>query len=117
MNMHEFPVAEQVLDMVIKHAQANNAQRVKSVYMRIVKLSRLSDQWIEHYFGLLSMGTPAEGAAIIIGRTPFMFTCHQCSKSYEACMKRKEKVYCPSCGRREELLSMREYFIEKIELI
>ena len=115
--MHELPVTESILKIVLKHAKLNSARKVVTIHLQIGKLSDLEDDWIQRYFDYLSKGTLAEGAKLKIVRTPVVLQCHACSRSYEAEMERMEDWVCPACGQKGgALLSGREYTIKEMEV-
>ena len=47
--MHELPVTESILKVVLKYAAANNVSKVVSVKLEVGKLSDLADEWIQRY--------------------------------------------------------------------
>jgi len=115
--MHELPITESILKIVLKHAEMNGVQKVMVIHLQIGKLSDLEDDWIQHYFDYLSKGTVAEGAKLKIERTPVMVKCHACSTSYEAETARMGDLVCPRCGEKDgTLLSGREYTIKEMEV-
>ena len=115
--MHELPITESILKIVLKHAEMNNAQKVMAIHLQVGKLSDLEDDWIQRYFDYLSKGTLAEGAKLKIERTPIMVQCYACSTPYEAEMARMDDLVCPSCGERGgTLISGREYYIKEMEV-
>ena len=115
--MHELPITESILKIVLKHAQLNNASQVLTVHLQIGKLSDLEDEWIQRYFDYLSKGTVAEGAKLKIQRMPIMMQCSACSTSYEAEAAKIGDLACPQCGQKESsLLSGREYYIKDMEV-
>lgn len=115
--MHELPVTESILKIVLKHALANNVQHVTAVYLQIGKLSDLEDDWIQRYFDYLSKGTVAEGAKLKIERMPIMVLCSACSTSYEAEAAELGDLVCPNCGGKDsKFLSGREYYIKDMEV-
>jgi hydrogenase nickel incorporation protein HypA/HybF len=115
--MHELPVTESILKIVLKHAQMNNVQKVVAIHLQIGKLSDLEDEWIQRYFDYLSKGTVAEGAKLKIERMPIVMQCNACSKSFEADAAKLNDLVCPSCGGKEStFLSGREYFIKNMEV-
>jgi hydrogenase nickel incorporation protein HypA/HybF len=59
--MHELPITESILKIVLKHAEMNSARKVITVHLQVGKLSDLEDDWIQRYFDYLSKGTIAEG--------------------------------------------------------
>ena len=115
--MHELPITESILKIVLKHAETNNVRHVVSIHLQIGKLSDLEDEWIQRYFDYLSKGTVAEGAKLKIERMPIMLQCSACFTSYEAEATKLGDVQCPSCGQKDStLLSGREYYIKDMEV-
>jgi hydrogenase nickel incorporation protein HypA/HybF len=116
-SMHELPITESILKIVLKHAEINNVRKVIAIHLQVGKLSDLEDDWIQRYFDYLSKGTVAEGAKLKIERTPMMVQCHACSTSYEAEKARMGDLVCPACGEKGgTLLSGREYTIKEMEV-
>lgn len=115
--MHELPVTESILKVVLRHAQANDVRRIATIHLRVGKLSDLEDEWIQHYFDYLSEGTVAHGAKLKIERTPIVLRCRACGEDFEADAPKLEEAACPACGVSDwELISGREYFIKEMEV-
>jgi hydrogenase nickel incorporation protein HypA/HybF len=115
--MHELQVTESILDIVVKHAKANQVNRVLSVQLKIGELSDLENEWIQRYFDYLSKGTLAEGATLKIERIPVVMQCNVCSHTYEVNMKEIKDILCPECGGKENtFISGREYYIKDMEV-
>ena len=115
--MHELPITESILKIVLKHAEVNNVRQVMAINLQVGKLSDLEDEWIQRYFDYLSKGTLAEGAKLKIERMPIMLQCSACSTSYEAEAAKLGDLICPSCGQKDStLLSGREYYIKDMEV-
>ena len=74
--MHELSVTESILNIVLKHAQENGAEKVLTIGLKIGELSELVGECIQHYFDYLSKGTIAEGAVLEIERAPIIFDVH-----------------------------------------
>jgi hydrogenase nickel incorporation protein HypA/HybF len=116
-NMHELPITESILKIVLKHAEMNSVRKVVTIHLQVGKFSDLEDDWIQRYFDYLSKGTLAEGAKLKIERTPMMVQCNACSTSYEAEMAGMNDLVCPACGEKGgTLLSVREYYIKEMEV-
>ena len=62
--MHELPVTESILKIVLKHARVSGVRKVRTIRLIVGKLSDLEDEWIQRYFDYLSKGTVAEGARL-----------------------------------------------------
>jgi hydrogenase nickel incorporation protein HypA/HybF len=115
--MHELPITESILKIVLKHAETNNVRKVVTIHLQIGKLSDLEDEWIQRYFDYLSKGTAAQGAKLKIERMPIMLQCSACFTSYEAEATKLSDVVCPNCGQKDStLLSGREYYIKDMEV-
>jgi hydrogenase nickel incorporation protein HypA/HybF len=116
--MHELPITQSILDIVIKHASTNNVKRVMSVTLRIGEMSDLEDEWIQRYFDYLSKDTVAENAKLKIERTPVVMQCNGCSHSFEVNIRKTKEIACPGCGSRKNfsLVSGREYYVKDMEV-
>jgi len=91
-------------------------RRVKTVRLKVGRLSDLEDEWIQRYFDYLSKGTVAEEARLEIERTPIIMQCNTCSRSYEAKATEMGDLICPACGGKGgTLISGREYTIKEME--
>ena len=116
--MHELQVTERILDIVVKHAEANSVQRVLSIQLRIGELSDLENEWIQKYFDYLSKDTVANGAKLRIERAPVVMQCDECAHSFEVNMKEIKEIQCPECDNKKcSLVSGREYYIKDMEVM
>jgi len=116
--MHELPVTENILKVVLRHADEAQAGRVVSVSLRIGELSDIIEEWLQRYFDYLSKGTLAEGAALRIERSPVIFRCEDCGESFPVKVREVRKIECPGCGGDQAaFVSGREFFIQNIEVI
>ncbi|GAB4506451.1 MAG: hydrogenase maturation nickel metallochaperone HypA [Anaerolineales bacterium] len=112
--MHELPVTEQILKVVLDHARKAEAHRVVHVNLVIGDLTTFVDESIQFYFDFLSRGTEAEGATLHIRRIPACVRCHACGGEFAP-----DGVdwRCPHCGGLGgEVLAGRESYIESIEV-
>lgn len=116
--MHELPVTESILKIVLAHAEKNDVRRVMTIHLQAGRLSDLEDEWIQRYFDYLSRGTPAEGAKLQIERTPIRLECSACAASYTVETAGELNTPCPECGQKDSrLISGREYYIKSIEVL
>ena len=116
--MHELPVTKSILNIALKHANSNNVERIVSISLRIGELSDLVNEWVQRYFDYLSKDTIAEGAKLDIERSPVVFRCDGCEKSFQVDLKKIKEVICPNCGgKKNTLISGREYYIKNIAVI
>lgn len=116
--MHELSVTESILNIVVKNALANKAEKVMVVHLRIGDLTDLVDEYIQHYFDYLSKGTVAEGARLNIERSPIVFQCNDCQSKFSVSLREIGKVICDQCKSSNVMfVSGREFFIKNIEVI
>jgi hydrogenase nickel incorporation protein HypA/HybF len=112
--MHELPVSEQIIKVVLEHARQAGAKRVASVNLVIGDLTSFVDESIQFYFDFLSRDTEAERAALHIRRVPARVICHACQTEFAP-----DGIdwRCPDCGGLGgEVLAGRESYIESIEV-
>ncbi|HHO75464.1 MAG TPA: hydrogenase maturation nickel metallochaperone HypA [Deltaproteobacteria bacterium] len=114
--MHELPVTQSILDIVMKHALMNNVTRIHAINLAIGEMSDLEDEWIQRYFDYLSKDTLAQGAKLNIERVPVVLRCEVCSETFEIDIKKLEDISCPACGEKKfSFVSGREYYIKNME--
>ena len=115
--MHELPITESILKIVLKHAEINGVRQVIAIHLQIGRLSDLEDEWVQRYFDYLSKGTLAEGAKLKIERTPIVLQCNHCTASYNVEITNIGDAVCPDCGQKDsKLISGREYYIKNMEV-
>ena len=116
--MHELPVINSILSVVLKHAAVNHVKKVVTIFLQVGALSDLEDKWMQQYFDYVGKGSIAEGATLKIERIPAVMQCRKCSETYEVNVKGETIPPCPECGSDERtLVSGREYFIKNMEVI
>ncbi|HNY64039.1 MAG TPA: hydrogenase maturation nickel metallochaperone HypA [Deltaproteobacteria bacterium] len=114
--MHELPVVQGILDIVLRHAVKNHVTKIHAINLAVGGLSDLQDEWIQRYFDYISAGTLAEGAKVRIERVPVVFRCKACTESFQVEVGEMKDITCPSCGAKDfTLVSGREYYIRDME--
>jgi len=117
--MHELPVIDSVLTVILRHAAINQARQIISVTLQVGALSDLEDEWMQRYFDKLSQGTAAESAVLKISRVPVVVACKSCQFEFEIAPHENSEIVCPGCNSRQgfTLLSGKEYYIKEMEVI
>jgi len=116
--MHELPVMESVLKIVLGHAERNHVRKIVAIHLKVGELSDLMEDWMQRYFDYVSKDTLAEGAVLKILRIPVRFRCSGCGMEFGADVRKEAEIRCPGCGAdRPVLVSGREYFIENMEVL
>ena len=112
--MHEMSIVNGILQACIPAAERQGAKKILSVKLKIGEMSGLVPQIVEEYFQVAAAGTPAEGARLVIERTPVTIRCGSCG--YEGGIK--PRTYrCPACESAEyQIISGREYLVDSMEI-
>jgi hydrogenase nickel incorporation protein HypA/HybF len=114
--MHELPVARSILEIVLRHAQANRVQKVEVIHLKIGALSDLEGEWLQSYFDHLAKGTPAEGATLEVSRSPLFLECDSCLSPFSLEREELDEVRCPECGSEDAtVISGTGYTVESME--
>ncbi len=114
--MHELPIAQGILESVLRHAAECNAACVTAIYLVIGDLSGVSSECVEFYWDALSRGTPAHGAAIHVRRAPFEMTCLDCTHAFNPTGV-AFGYDCPACaGARVRMSHGQECYLEAIDV-
>jgi hydrogenase nickel incorporation protein HypA/HybF len=113
--LHELPVTQGVLDLVLETARNNGSRRVMAVDLVIGDLSSIVDDSVQFYFDILSKGTIAEGAELRFERVSATATCMDCGLS-EA-VRAPLSPFCSGCGgSRLRIEGGREFQVASIEV-
>lgn len=116
--MHELPVMQSVLAVVLRIAALNGVTKILTIRMRVGVLSDLELEWMQRYFDHLSAGTPAQGARLAVEWVPAVLACEACGESITLESKRFDELRCPSCSATGfRLVSGREYHIVDMEAV
>ncbi|MBC2717439.1 MAG: hydrogenase maturation nickel metallochaperone HypA [Desulfobacteraceae bacterium] len=116
--MHELSVINNILKVVLKHAEDHKVKKVVAVHLQVGELSDLEDQWMQQYFDYLAKDGIAEAACLVIERVPVVMKCSDCGMSHAINIKEDKSSMCPECGSTNNtIVSGREYFIKNLEAI
>jgi hydrogenase nickel incorporation protein HypA/HybF len=107
--VHELSLSSAILATTLRHAEG---RRVRSVQMRIGALRQVVPESLDFYFGIVTRGTDAEGAALEAEYVPARLRCAGCGAEWEPELP---LFRCPECGQGEiETLAGTEFDIESI---
>jgi hydrogenase nickel incorporation protein HypA/HybF len=109
--VHEFAIAQSVLEVVTRHA---GERRVVRVALRVGHLRQVVAGSLQFAFELAARGTPADGAEVSIKELPAVGRCRSCGLETEL------RDFPFQCGRCEsldlELTQGEELLVESLEL-
>jgi len=109
--MHELGIMENVLDVALEYAKANNVKKVRAINLSIGTLSDIVTTYAQMLFELISKDTVAANAKINIEKIPAKIKCRSCGTETE--MDINHLLYeCDKCGSKSiELIAGREFTI------
>lgn len=113
--MHELSICHGILEVATGalEALAPPLPRVERVTVRVGRLTAVVPDSLRHYFGLLTPGTPIEGATLDIEEVPVRARCDDCGALFEIAVL---SFTCPGCGSGfVDLLSGRELEVVSLE--
>jgi len=112
--MHEFSIAQALVEQVEAARQANGGGRVVSVEVRVGEWRQVVPEILASYFEHLTEGTPLEAAGIEIERVTATARCTSCDRVFPL---HDVFLACPDCGSLAcELLTGKELELIALEL-
>lgn len=93
--MHEFGIAQGLLEVVLAKLSDAGATRIDRIRMEIGVLSGVEQEALQFAFRALSEDTPAAAAELVVDTIPVRCFCPACDHVFEC----KPSAYrCPACG-------------------
>lgn len=128
--MHEYSIACEILDQVLKTAEANEAKEVKSVTLEMGRLTHTNPEQVEFCFEVLAKDSIAEGAEFKVEMISPTIECdcgysgpieEPAGESEEEIMQSELLEYisalaCPKCGKNAQITGGRELLIKTIDI-
>ncbi len=111
--MHEMSLAESMLAIIERQAQAQSVRRVRSVLLEIGALAAVEPEAMHFCFNAVTRGTIAEGATLTIVEMPAQGWCAQCAKP---ALLPDQLACCPECGNAVRITGGRELRIRELEV-
>ncbi|MFC1896595.1 hydrogenase maturation nickel metallochaperone HypA [Thermodesulfobacteriota bacterium] len=87
--MHEFGVAQSIVNKVLEVARANEASRVLQVNLEIGEVSLVNAEQLTWHINMIAADTIAAGMAVNVLETPLKIRCAACG--YEGGVRYEEK--------------------------
>ncbi len=112
--MHELSICQSMLKQVDAIAREHSARQVQSIHLQIGSLSGIEAELLKQSFPLVSAGTIAEGAELLIEKLPIRIHCQACKRDSDADINH---LICPVCGdAATQLLSGDEMLLHSVRL-
>ena len=112
--MHEMSIALNIISIVTDEMEKNNAGVLRSVRLKIGKMSAVVPDSLSFCFEIITKDTPLDEARLVIDIAPLMGFCRICEEEFEMdCYS----FSCPNCGCTGiETISGHELSIVEIEV-
>ena len=112
--MHELAITESILNIARKAAEEHHVSRIREIRLKLGEYSGVVPSCVQYYFDVISRGTPAEGACLLMERIPLVMRCRGCG--WEGTVD-KLHIHCHSCGGTDlEMIHGREFYVESLEV-
>jgi hydrogenase nickel incorporation protein HypA/HybF len=112
--MHEFSIAQSIMQVVFDEADKAKAQRVLKVTLNVGELAGVLPESLTFCFELLAKSTIAENATLVINKVPIRAHCSECEITFQISDNR---YFCPRCGKTAiKLTSGMELQIANLEI-
>ncbi len=92
--MHEFSLAEEVINLAQREAEKNNVNTISEIQIEVGDLSGVEAEAFESALGLLVKDTILNNSKINIIRTPGKGHCNACNLEFEM---HHMQASCPHC--------------------
>ncbi len=114
--MHELSITQSILEIVNRYAADAGASRVTQIRLVVGGFTGFVPDSVQFYFDLLSRGTLAEGAELVIERRPGQIRCAACGLVYEPL---DGQIWvCPAChALGGEVVTGKELYVDRIEVV
>jgi hydrogenase nickel incorporation protein HypA/HybF len=110
--MHEYALAQALIDQVEREVRARRALAVHRVAVRIGPLSGVDAGLLVTAYGHLRVGTLCAGAELALVGEDVVWRCEACGKV----LSRGAALCCPECGLPARLAGGDALVLERIEL-
>ena len=113
--MHEMAILNNVMDVVLKYAQDNNAEEVVEVSLIVGEMRDVVDELMESCFRFLARNTIAANARLTMTKVPVRAQCGECLLVFPVSVRGAGKPTCPDCGSTNlRIKAGREFLIDNI---
>lgn len=113
--MHELAVTESIVRICSEEVMRHGVERVLEIRLQVGELKGLIPDCIQYYFDIVSKGTPAEGAKLMINKIPVTLRCRDCGMERE--VSPSINYACEGCGGKNfHMVKGNEFLIQSMEV-
>ena len=110
--MHEATLAENIINLALKIAEENHAEKISAVGLKIGDMAGVEIEALNLSFEVLTRGTAAENAKLLVEKIPIRAKCNKCEKTFSP---KNFNFFCPECDGILILQSGRELLIDFVD--
>lgn len=111
--MHELSVTESIIEIALRHAKANQIDKITKINVTLGELSSIVDDSVRFYWPILTKGTICEDAQLVFERISAEITCNDCGHAFHP---PSIFIPCEKCGSSNVKLTRgTEFFVDSIE--
>ncbi len=110
--MHEYSVAQALIERVEKEARSRGAASVRSLSIRVGELSGVDASLLASAYTTIRGGTLCAAADLAIETAPVRWECADCGRT----LTPGSPLRCPSCAAAPRLVQGDELLLQSIEL-
>jgi hydrogenase nickel incorporation protein HypA/HybF len=112
--MHELAITQSILEIAVRHAEAQQAKRITDLFIVMGQWSSTVDDSVQFYWDMISENTIAYGAKLHFKRVPVEIVCTDCGHFYHPTTR---ELLCPKCGSTHiKVKTGEEFYLEAIEV-
>ena len=112
--MHELSITQNVLEIVLRHADSSAATQITDIYLVIGQLSSFVDEAVQFYWNIIAEGTIAQDATLHFERIQAQMLGQECGHDYQLS---GSEFICPSCQSTNVTVTAgREFYVDSIEV-
>ena len=112
--MHEMSITQDMLAIVLEHAEQNQAVKVGKINLVVGELTGYVEDSVRFYFDFLSKDTIARDAVLEFTTVTARGKCRKCSTIFNIT---ESDWTCSSCRSKElDIIEGKDLFVESIEI-
>ena len=112
--MHELSLAQSILEIVTREAQAHGVPEISAVHISVGKFTHVVPLSLKYCFDLIKEDGPAKNAELVINLVALKTLCLDCNREF---LLEEPEFICPLCGgEKVRVLEGRELWIDSFEV-